>query len=72
MSSERGPSLDTNFGLFELGHNSYTNINKYSLLMHRIKIKSPANFQYFLWNEQNVFVGGFIAFQSAFTLAVLR
>ena len=36
-------------------------MNKYSLLMHHIKIKSPANF---LWNEQNVFVGGFITFQS--------
>ena len=40
---------------------SYINSDKYSLLMHRIKIKSPANF---LWNEQNVFVGGFITFQS--------
>ena len=38
-----------------------TSLYKYSLLMHRIKIKSPANF---LWNEQNVFVGGFITFQS--------
>ena len=30
---------------------------------------SPAKF---LWNEQNVFVGGFISFQSALTLVVLR
>ena len=30
------------------------NGNKYSLLMHRIKIKSPAKS---LWNEQNVFWG---------------
>ena len=37
------------------------NYNKHSLLMHRVKIKSPANF---LWNEQNVFVGGFSTFQS--------
>ena len=37
--------------------------------MHGIKIKSPANF---LWNEQNVFVGGFISFQSDLTLAVLQ
>ena len=37
--------------------------------MHRIKIKSPAKF---LWNEQNVFVGGFISFQSALTLKVLQ
>ena len=43
--------------------------DKYSLLMHRIKIKSHANF---LWNEQNVFVGGFISFQSAVTLVVLQ
>ena len=35
--------------------------NKYSLLMHRIKIKSPANF---LWNEKHVFVSWFITFQS--------
>ena len=27
--------------------------------MHHIKTKSPAKF---LWNEQNVFVGGFISF----------
>ena len=33
--------------------------------MHHIKIKSPTKF---LWNEQNVFVGGFISFQSALTL----
>ena len=33
--------------------------NKYSLLMHCIKIKSPANF---LLNEQYVFVGGNIYF----------
>ena len=46
------------------------NIQKgYSLLMHRFKIKSPANF---LWNEQNVFGSGFILFQSAFTLVVLQ
>ena len=32
-------------------------MNKYSLSMHRIKIKSPANF---VWNEQNVFVGGYL------------
>ena len=37
------------------------NYNKHSLLMHRIKIKSPA---IFLWNEQNVSVGGFNTFQS--------
>ena len=36
-------------------------VNKCSSLMHRIKIKSPANF---LWNEQNFFVGGSITFQS--------
>ena len=36
-------------------------IDKYSLLMHRIEIKSSANF---LWNEQNVFAGGSITFQS--------
>ena len=42
---------------------------KYSLLMHRIKIESPAKL---LWNEQNVFVGGFTSFQSALTLAVLQ
>ena len=29
--------------------------------MHRIKIKGPT---IFLWNEQNVFMGGFITFQS--------
>ena len=34
-------------------------INKYRLLMHCIKIKSPANF---LLNEQYVFVGGNISF----------
>ena len=33
--------------------------DKYSLLMHCIKIKSPANF---LLNEQYVFVGGIIFF----------
>ena len=33
--------------------------NKYSLLMHCIKIKSPAKF---LLNEQYVFVGGNISF----------
>ena len=33
--------------------------HKYSLLMHRIKIKSPAKF---LLNEQYVFVGGNISF----------
>ena len=44
-------------------------VTKYNLLMHRIKIKSSAKF---LWNEQNVFVGGFISFQSALTLAVLQ
>ena len=38
-----------------------TGYHKYSLLMHRIKIKSPA---IFLWSERNVFVGGFITFQS--------
>ena len=37
--------------------------------MHRIKIKSPAKF---LWNEQNVFVDGFVSFQLALTLAVLQ
>ena len=35
--------------------------HKYSLLMHHIKIKSPANF---LWNEQHVFLCWFITFQS--------
>ena len=34
-------------------------VNKYSLLMHCIKIKSPAKF---LLNEQYVFVGGNISF----------
>ena len=38
-----------------------TKIHKYSLLMQRIKIKSPTNF---LWNEQHVFVCWFITFQS--------
>ena len=47
----------------------YSLYNKYSLLMHRIKIKSSARL---LWNEQNVFVGGFTALQSALTLAVLQ
>ena len=37
--------------------------------MNRIKIKNPAKL---LWNEQNVFVGGFISFQSALTLVVLQ
>ena len=37
--------------------------------MHRIKIKSPTEFS---WNEQIVFVGGSISFQSALTLAVLQ
>ena len=37
--------------------------------MHPIKIKSPAKL---LWNEQNIFAGGFISFQSALTLAVLQ
>ena len=37
--------------------------------MHRIQIQSPSKF---LGNEQNVFVGGFISFQSAITLAVLQ
>ena len=36
-----------------------TKANKYSLLMHCIKIKSPAKF---LLNEQYVFVGGNIYF----------
>ena len=36
--------------------------HKYSLLMQRIKIKNPTTF--FLLNEQNVFVDGFIIFQS--------
>ena len=36
-----------------------TQYNKYSLLMHCIKIKSPAKF---LLNEQYVFVGGNIYF----------
>ena len=40
------------------GITKHTN-NKYSLLMHCIKIKSPANF---LLNEQYVFVGGNISF----------
>ena len=39
-------------------HQQYTE-HKYSLLMHCIKIKSPANF---LLNEQYVFVGGNIYF----------
>ena len=43
--------------------------NKYSLLVHRIKIKSPAKC---LWNEQNVFVSEFISFQSTLTLTVLQ
>ena len=38
---------------------SCTKANKYSLLMHCIKIKSPAKF---LLNEQYVFVGGNISF----------
>ena len=38
-------------------HNSLT--DKYSLLMHCIKIKSPVKF---LLNEQYVFVGGNISF----------
>ena len=38
---------------------SITIDNKYSLLMHCIKIKSPAKF---LLNEQYVFVGGNISF----------
>ena len=46
-----------------------TDNHKYSLLMHRIKIKCPAKF---LWNEQNVFVGGFITFQLVLTLVVLQ
>ena len=36
-------------------------VNKYSLLIHRIKVKSPANFS---GNEQHVFVCWFITFQS--------
>ena len=36
-------------------------IKQVQLLMHRIKIQSPVKF---LWNEQNDFVCGFIAFQS--------
>ena len=44
-------------------------MNKYSLLMHCIKMKSSAKF---LWNEQNIFVGRFISFQSALTVAVLQ
>ena len=39
--------------------NNVNNHNKYSLLMHCIKIKSPAKF---LLNEQYVFVGGNISF----------
>ena len=39
--------------------NQRTVVNKYSLLMHCIKIKSPAKF---LLNEQYVFVGGNIYF----------
>ena len=38
---------------------SITMDDKYSLLMHCIKIKSPAKF---LLNEQYVFVGGNISF----------
>ena len=45
-------------------HFPNTIVNKYSLLMHRIKIKSPANF---LWTEQNN-----ISYQSALTLMVLQ
>ena len=40
---------------YESNHNGH----KYSLLMHCIKIKSPAKF---LLNEQYVFVGGNISF----------
>ena len=40
-------------------HFSRIIIDKYSLLMHCIKIKSPAKF---LLNEQYVFVGGNIYF----------
>ena len=43
--------------------------NKYSLLMHRIKILSP---DIFLWNEQNFLVGGLISFQTVLTLVVLQ
>ena len=39
--------------------NPYQDLDKYSLLMHCIKIKSPAKF---LLNEQYVFVGGNISF----------
>ena len=63
-------------GLMQKRHNSIANPlelrlsctnpsifnNKYSLLMHRIKIKSPANF--FLWNEWKRFCGCIFIFQS--------
>ena len=44
---------------FHLMVNYISQENKYSLLMHCIKIKSPAKF---LLNEQYVFVGGNISF----------
>ena len=49
--------------------NPITVDNKNSLLMLRIKIKSPANS---LYSEQNVSVGGIISFQSVLTVAVLQ
>ena len=45
--------------LFVKADNPYDTRDKYSLLMHCIKIKSPAKF---LLNEQYVFVGGNISF----------
>ena len=42
-----------------MNRNTLINMNKYSLLMHCIKIKSPAKS---LLNEQYVFVGGNISF----------
>ena len=44
-----------------MGSVSMSWCHKYSLLIHHIKIKSPASF---LWNEQHVFVCWFITFQS--------
>ena len=43
----------------EILNESNSLLDKYSLLMHCIKIKSPAKF---LLNEQYVFVGGNISF----------
>ena len=45
--------------LFNIIMEDNSEVTKYSLLMHCIKIKSPAKF---LLNEQYVFVGGNISF----------